>query len=202
MNWSANTTGIIALALTVVGSAALQGCDRNRFSSVPLFAMDSLLNAQAALLSQKQARVTKVMQLDESQAEVVLKPRSPDEWKKELEIFAVLENINKPINQDLYRSETYGDARSNLTVTAIITDAALPVRQLKIYYQKTPDRIKRIEGEYRETNSLYESIRFMKLEFEQVDETPLLTGYQITGGQKMVLSDSVQYVISGVLVNN
>jgi hypothetical protein len=202
MKWYADKIRTIAVTVSVLGYLSLYGCGSKGLSEVPLFAVDSLLNAQADRLSQRQTSVTKVMYLDQSRSEVTVKPGSIDDWKKELEIFAVLESINKPINRDLYRAETYADARSNLTVAAITTDAALPVRQLKIYYQKTPAQIKRLEGEYRESNTLYKGIRFLKLEFEQVDELPLLTGYQITGGQKMVLSDSVQYSISGALVIN
>ena len=181
----------------------LGGCNAGRFEGGILYPIDSLLNAQVHFLAKSQATLTKVMALDSQRTESVFKLADTTAWQKELEIFQMLDAINKPINRDLYHHNSYADARSNLTVEAFTTSAShVPVQQLKVFYQQTPRRIKRLEGVYREMNSLYQGTRFLTMEFQQLAGQPILTAYSIEGGQKMVFRDSVHYSISGALVFN
>jgi hypothetical protein len=139
------------------------------------------------------------MTLDKATEEILVTPKDALAWERELEIFEALEIINKPVNMDLYRSEYLADVKSNLSIKAITTDADLPVTYMKVYYQNSSDRVRKIEAEYHESNSLYRSARRLTLEFTEVGSTPVLTAYSVEGGQKMFLSDTVSYSIEGAL---
>jgi hypothetical protein len=177
----------------------LAACTNPGADRPALYAIDSLLNAQAGFLASQKASLTKYMQLADQQETVDLVPQDSMAWRRELEIFTALEIINKPVNRDLYAVDRFADSRSNLTVTAITTTANLPVTYLKIYYQGQRQRVRKIEAEYHESNTLYESARLLTLEFLEVDQVPVLTSYTVVGGQKMFLADSVQYTLNGAL---
>ena len=164
-----------------------------------LYSMDSLVQAQAKYLSQNKVTLTKFTQLGESLDTVSLTPKDTVAWKKELEIFAALDIINKPVNKDLYHTENFADTKSNLRIKAFTTTAELPVKYLKVYYQEAPEKIRKIEAQYNESNSLYKSYRTLTMEFQQVHNKIVLISYSITGDQKMFLGDSVQYNITGTL---
>jgi hypothetical protein len=177
----------------------MAACAGDQLDQPHLFSIDSLLAGQASYLSDNGATLRKVMTLNDAREEISLTPKDAASWKRELEIFEALEIINKPINMDLYRSAYISDAKSNLSIKAITTDADLPVEYMKIYYQNDPDRIRKIEAAYHESNTLYHSKRHLTLEFTEVGNTAVLTAYSVEGGQKMVLSDSVIYSINGAL---
>jgi len=120
-------------------------------------------------------------------------------WKKEFEIFNVLNSINKPVNRARYRIELNSDKKSNLKVKSFLTNDDLSVKYLRVYYQHSPAQIKKIEASYEESNVLYHSAKILSLQFEQIRDTPVLTSFSIRGGQKMFLDDTVQYNISGRL---
>lgn len=164
-----------------------------------LYAIDSLVRAQAKYLSENKATLTKVTRLGDVHGKVSVTPKDTSAWKKELEIFSTLDIINKPVNKDLYHIEVVADEKSNLSVKAFTTQEQLPVTYLKVYYHRSPDRIRKIEAQYNESNSLYKSARSLTMEFQQVENSAVLTSYSITGGQKMFLGDSVEYNIIGYL---
>lgn len=186
--------GLFCLGMVVLASCADKDVDRPN-----LYSVDSLLTSQARYLSENKASLQKIMTLDEAGEEITVTPKDAAAWEKELEIFEALEIINKPINMDLYRSEYLADPKSNLNIKAITTQADLPVTYMKVYYQNTTDRVRKIEAEYHESNSLYRSARRLTLEFTEVGSTPVLTAYSVEGDQKMFLSDTVKYSIEGAL---
>jgi hypothetical protein len=104
------------------------------------------------------------------------------------------------MHKAVYKVEEYADSKSNLTVKSFATTEDLPVRFLKIYYQKSLSQLRKIEAQYNEANSLYSSRRFLTMEFENVYNKTILTSYSISGGQKMFLDDSVQYNIDANIV--
>jgi hypothetical protein len=91
------------------------------------------------------------------------------------------------------------DTRSNLLIRAFSTSRNLPVKYVNIYYKNTPDRIRKIEAGYTESNALYHSTRILTMVFEPIRDSVVLTSYSITGGQKMVMDDSLNYDIKGYL---
>jgi hypothetical protein len=168
-------------------------------SRLGLYPIDSLITAQARYLSENNATLSKITKLGEQQDKVLVTPQDTTAWKKELEIFASLDIINKPVNIDLYKAEKFLDNQSNLRVISFTAKEDLPVKYLKIYYQDKLDKIRMIEAEYDESNALYNSLRTLTLEFQPVNNKTVLTSYSITGGQKMFLGDTVQYNVMGSL---
>jgi len=187
------------VGILIFVTGVLFACSGNIDTKPRLFSVDSLLSAQAGYLAEHGVILKKSTSLGDAREEVSLTPKDAAAWKKELEIFAALEVINKPLNRDAYHLESLSDEKSNLLVKSITTSADLPVRYLKVYYHNTPEKVRKIEAEYQEANSLYRSVRILKMEFQEVGEVPAITSYSIEGGQKMFLGDSVRYVISGAL---
>ena len=176
---------------------ALFSCSRIEREKPGFYSMDSLLARQSKYLARNASGLTKVSNLDVHSDTVRVTPRSTEEWARELEIFAAIEDINKPANKDFYKIEMLPDSKSNLVVKAFTTNEALPVEFLRLYYQATEDRVRKIEAKYNESNVLYKSTRLLTMEFQQIDENIVLTSYEIQGNQKMFLSDSVKYSIRG-----
>ncbi|HTF18979.1 MAG TPA: hypothetical protein VK658_12950 [Chryseolinea sp.] len=162
-----------------------------------LFAIDSLLHAQATHLSKAQASLYKQIALGTKQEDVTIIPRDTTAWLKELEVFGVMNVINKPINRDRYQVSESGDTKSNLRVRTFSTSHDLPISYVRLYYHGQPGRIRKVEAAYTELNGLYKTSRLLALEFDDINGTPVMTSYSILGGQKMFLDDTVQYDIKG-----
>jgi hypothetical protein len=122
-------------------------------------------------------------------------------WLNELGIFRKLDIINKPVNKGSYLvSDGLLDPGSNLTVKAFTSLKKLPVVYLRIYYQGSIDKPRKIEALYDEANALYSSARLLSMHFEQIEKRTVLTGYAIKGGQKLIFGDSVAFYISGKIL--
>jgi len=143
--------------------------------------------------------------MDGSVDSTAFQPRDTTTWKKELDIFRELDAFNRPIYAKSYiLSDGVPDTRSNLMIRTysgnqnlLGKNEKLPVEYVKIYYHRYPNKIRKVEGQYAEENSLYSSSRFFSLEFTESNQQAVLTSYAIQGGQKMFMGDSVQYTISG-----
>jgi len=164
-----------------------------------LYAIDSLVIAQVKFLSEKKAKLTKVTLLEGKEDKVSFTPKDSAAWTNELEIFAMLDMINKPTNMGYYQADDLSDIRSNLSVKAFSTKEELPIKYLRVYYHQDISKLRKLEAEFNELNSLYKSARMLTMEFQQMDNKVVLTSYEIAGGQKMFLGDSVQYNIKGIL---
>jgi hypothetical protein len=92
------------------------------------------------------------------------------------------------------------DSKSNLLIKSYEAPANSPVPYLRLYYQDSPTRLKKLEALYKETNSLYGSQRKLEMYFDDTTGKPYLKGYLIEGNQKMMLSDSVHYAIRSEVV--
>lgn len=177
---------------------ALVSCEKKPEAVAALYNVDSLLTAQANWLSGIKTSTKKIAILEGRESSSTLQRLDTTGWKSELEIFGDLDLINKPINRNAYQVEqNIPDTRSNLLIKSITTQEKLPVRLLKIYYHQTLQKIKRIEAQYLETNTLYSSSRLMTLEFHEIDGKTTLAAYSVSGGQKMFMGDSVQFSIRG-----
>ncbi len=178
-------------------------CSNKQKAATSLFDVDSLIYAQVQYLSNQHAGLNKTSFLGDSSNSVSATPKDTTAWKSELEIFNVLNLINKPINRNSYIIRNEPDTKSNLSVrtfaikTSLSEDEKdLPIEYLKIYYQDSFEKIRKIEGQYRESSMMYKTIQILNMEFQPVNDTMILTSYSITGGQKMFMSDSVQYKIN------
>lgn len=163
-----------------------------------VFAIDSILTSQTKTLLQLQASVSKEVEMDGLQKTEFI-PKDSLAWANELQIFQQLTSINKPVNLGVYKEIIFEDSLSNLTVRSLKTDKKLPLKELKIYYLNSPEKIRKVEGYISERNSLYSSARILSLHFSEVYNKTLLTSYSVIGGQHMILGDTVQFNIQSTI---
>lgn len=162
------------------------------------YAIDSLVLAQARYLASMEARLSKEALLRGETDTLTYTPGDSIAWVNELDIFRKLDIINKPVNRGSYRvNDGLLDRESNLTVKAFTSLKKLPVAYLKIYYQGTISKPRKIEALYDEATPLHQSARLLSMHFQQIENRTVLTSYAIRGGQKMVVGDSVAFFING-----
>lgn len=188
---------ILFILLTIV---ALSSCGHKRSDPKYYYAMDSILNKQTKFLANSKAKLTKKASIDGENETKSYTPKSDTAWAYELDIFAELNDINKPANAGKYRTEEgVKDMNSNLLIYTIESTEKLPVVFLKVYYLDNLSNIRRIEGLYREESSLLKNSRQLSMEFQNINNKIVLTSYSIAGGQKMLLGDTVQFSVNGMV---
>lgn len=173
----------------------LCGCSSDHTTAALFYPVDSLLNMQAETLAAARASITKTASLGEKTSTESYSPADSAAWRKELDIFGQISSINKPVNHNSYSVSTGKDSRSNLLVTTYHSTEEVPVEYLKVYYYNKPSALKKIEAKVREENSMYEGSRILRIQFSERDGKPFISGYTVTGGQKMFIGDSVSYTI-------
>jgi uncharacterized protein (DUF2344 family) len=193
------TTGVFLLSFLLL-LAACQNKPVSQKESV--FAIDSILKAQNKTLLHFKASVTKEVLMDGKTEKTNMIPGDSLAWANELLIFQQLSSINKTVNRGVYQESIYSDSTSNLTIRQLKTDKKLPLKELKIYYLNSPEKIRKVEGYVREENALYSSARLLSLHFSEVCNKTLLTSYNVIGGQHMILGDTVQFNIQSTIQVN
>lgn len=180
--------------------ALMLSCESER-PAAAFYPIDSLITHQAAYLTEIKARLSKDALLSGKTDTMTYRPADSLAWINELDIFRKLEVINKPVNKGSYLiDDGLLDPGSNLTVKAFTSLEKLPVVYLKIYYQGTIDKPRKIEALYDEENQLHQSARLLSLHFQQLEDKTVLTSYAIEGGQKMMFADTVAFYISGKIL--
>jgi hypothetical protein len=179
----------------VICSLFISGCAGENQTTAPLYDIDSVIHHQISHFVGQGVEIEKKAVLNGVEKVTVIEPKDSADWKEELAIFLELDIINRPINRGLYKVEDIADTESNLRIKSFTATEQLAVRSLKVYYFKSMDRIRKIEAEYNARNSLYQSMRLLTLEFEEIAGKATLTSFAVNGGQKMFLDDSVEYTI-------
>lgn len=185
--------------------AALLSCESEK-QPATFYPIDSLVSQQVYHLAEIDAALFKEALLEGKTDTVTYTPADTLVWKKELEVFGKLNEINKPVNKGRYEvSDGLLDPGSNLTVKAFTSKAdadkgSLPIVYLKIYYQGSIEKPRKIEALYDEETLLYKSARHLSMHFQQIKDQTVLTSYTVKGGQKMVFGDSVAFYISGKIL--
>jgi hypothetical protein len=181
----------------------LVACEADK-ERVMFYPIDSLVTAQIRALTTSQATLQKEAVLGSDVSSKKYTPPDTLTWIDELDIFRQLETMNKPVNRDSYIvDDGLYDPGSNLTVKAFTSkESDLPVNYLRVFYEHSVNRPRKIEALYKEDNTLYKSSRIMIMEFDQINNKTVLTSYSITGGQKMTLGDSVMFAINGKIQIN
>jgi hypothetical protein len=156
--------------------------------------MDSLVNAQINYLVATKSSVTKTAAIDSAQDKSNFMPDST-QWANEMEIFRHLDLINKPIYIDAYDLLEVEDNNSNLRVKILNANKDVPIKQFKIYYHNTIDKVRKIEATLNEQNTLYYTSRNFLIELEDFKDKMILSSYRVQGVQKMILRDSVKFSI-------
>jgi hypothetical protein len=182
----------------VIGALLAGGCvKKNQQVDSPYLDFDSLINTQVDALTKAKATLTKSVLLSGKTDQSVLAMDSTL-LAQELDVFRQLDLINKPLYNDAYEiSDGEKDSQSNLIIRRYRVKVTAPVPFVTFYYQNDFKEIRKIEAAFREVNSLYATERQMVLEFDKVSNKLLLSKYKLTGGQKMILSDSVLFSIHG-----
>jgi hypothetical protein len=189
-------TAVVLLLLTI----PLVSCESEK-SPAAFYPIDSLVTAQAGHLSNIKAGLFKEALLSGETDTLTYTPDDSVAWINELDIFRKLDIINKPVNTGSYLvDDGLLDRESNLTVKAFTSIKKLPVVYLKIYYQGTMARPRKIEALYDEDSPLHQSARLLSMYFQQIENKTVLTSYAIRGGQKMMFGDSVAFFINGKIL--
>jgi len=190
----------ISLFVWLLLSFFIFSCDGAKESKTLYFPIDSLVIAQANYLTEAKALLTKHAEINGQEETNQFIPNDTTAWQHELDIFAELKTINKPINMGSYTVEIgLNDSNSNLAINSFTSNKKLPVAYLKIFYLDTPSKIRRIEALYEEENSLLKGSRLLIMEFQEINKQIVLISYSIEGGQKMFLGDSVQFAVKGTV---
>lgn len=187
----------VAFILLII---ALSSCETKRSNTKYYYALDSVLSEQIQYLTLSHATLSKKASLDGREESTSFIPKDTTRWKYEFDVFAEFNDINKPANVGKYLiAHGVKDVNSNLLIYTIESTERLPVVFLKVYYLNNLSNIRRIEGLYREESSLLKSSRKVSMEFQNIDNKIVLTSYSITGGQKMLLGDTVQFSVNGMV---
>lgn len=186
--------------LVLLAIVSLSSCENKRTDTKRYYTLDSLLKEQVQYLTQSHATLEKKAFLDGKTGVSSFIPQDTTRWKHELDVFAELNDINKPANVGKYHTKRdVKDPNSNLLIYQMESTETLPVVFLKVYYLDNLSNIRKIEGLYREESSLLKSSRHLSMEFQNINNKIVLTSYSITGGQKMLLGDTVQFSVTGMV---
>jgi hypothetical protein len=160
------------------------------------FDLNTLINNQIKMLTEDKAILEKRAIVNSDSAVTTFKPDSL-EWSNELQIFLDAD-INKPALKGQYVVTDQKDPKSNLKIRSYTTNSKkLAVDWLKVYYLDDISKIKKIEIGITEENSIFNSKKELKMEFDTVKDSFNLMLYSIEGFQKMILKDEVHFSIQG-----
>ncbi|MEK6783839.1 MAG: hypothetical protein AABY93_19230 [Bacteroidota bacterium] len=181
-----------ALFVSLLGA----GCQKQNAKEKRYQDFDSLVNAQVTYLTRSKASLKKKATIGCKSDSTSIVPDSTT-WSHELDVFRQLDLINRPIYRDAYIvKDRTKDSKSNLLILSYEAPPTFTVPYLRLFYQDSPKRLKKLEALYQESNSLYNTKRILKMYFDDSKGKPYLTGYTIDGNQKMMLSDSTHYTIT------
>ncbi len=172
------------------------GCVQTEPANKKEFDFDVLLDEQVRLLSQSGAVLEKSAMMEGQTSDTTFLPTA-EGWQKELELFRQMDLLNKPANlRSFVKRDSIKDSKSNLRIREY-TSASAPLSQMKIYYLDNFSRLRRIEAVINDRNLLHMTQRRLQLYFEEDNQKPLLNSYAVEGYEKMILSDTVRYSITG-----
>ena len=180
--------------------AFVTSCESEKRSNTIYYPVDSLINSQINLLAVSKGVLSKKAEIDGVEESNTFTPKDSAAWAHELDIFSELNVINNSVTWGRYTINDNGkDSNSNLSVQSFTGKDTLPVVYLKLYYLKSPAKLRRVEALYREENSLLKGSRLLILEFQEIHNKIVLTSYSIEGSQQMFLGDSVKFSIKGTI---
>lgn len=186
--------GIIYL---IAGCAfLLTACNRvNQQYDKAYVDFDSLINVQVAALIKSKVTVNKISVINGKRDSSSFLPDSL-KLANELDVFRQLDLINKPLYRNSYNVKMdEKDTKSNLLIRSYIAKSPSPVPYVKFYHQASSNHIKKLESFFREENALYNTSRNLTLLFDDSSGFSFLSGYQLKGSQKMILSDTVNFSV-------
>jgi len=163
------------------------------------FSMNQLIDSQINILVSNNYQLKKTASLNGKTDEKVLRPDSSG-WLDELKLFRDAD-INAPAYLGLFEKVPgTGELTSNLQEINYlpINDKIKGVQYIKIFYAENPQDVRKIFVKVTDINPLFQGETLLRLELKRDGENNLvLNSYEITGGQKMIMLDSVEYQIIG-----
>jgi hypothetical protein len=196
---SARISVIVVSMLALLSSA----CDFQAEDQTHFYDIDSLLTQQIKVLTSHQASLEKSAWMSTDSSSVKYIPKDSSAWRKELEVFIDMNTINKPVNHDDYILKSESDRHNGLTTRSFVAKPDLSgdeLEDLRVEYliisTTSTGELRKISAKMKENNSMYSGTRYLEMRFSSFGHGICLTGYQIDGGQKMFLGDSVQYKIT------
>ncbi len=168
----------------------------NRVYEKPYFDFDSLIHTQVKARAIQQKTIFKVAFINTQEDSTSFKADSAvlaHEW----DAFLQLDVINKPMYKNNYEITERADHKSNLTVRTYQSKIPSSVPFVHFYYHGSFANLKRIESKYVEKNVLTDIARHLTLTFDEEQGKPFIHKYSITGGQKMIFNDTLQFSIQG-----
>ncbi|HZY79142.1 MAG TPA: hypothetical protein VFE50_06455 [Cyclobacteriaceae bacterium] len=183
---------VLIVSVLLSGCAGAPSAQKKSFYNV-----DSLISFQVNNLKGKY-ELNKLVEIDGKKEETRFVPDSL-QWAGELQIFRQIDQINKGAFRDAYVVNDSRDVNSNLTVREIRAqgETDVPVSVVKFFYLRDISDLRKIEATLLEENTLYVNTRRLTIQFEPANSIHLVQRFRIEGLQKMVMNDSVRFVIAG-----
>ena len=162
------------------------------------YQVDSLLRDQIQLLTNTPLYLQKEAWVNSAHQDTLMASLDSATWSNELEMFTEIDWINRPINQGGYTIlDEQNDPYSNLIIREYRANKPMAIRYLKLYYQDTPNKLRKLESLYEMESALLSIKRKLTMEFTDLYNKNILSSYSVEGEQKLVMSDSVHYLIKG-----
>ena len=158
----------------------------------PYFDFDSLVNTQIKKFETRKDSIQKTSALD-GKYDISSFKIDSTHLAHEWDVFRQLDWINKPIYKGNYEIIEKPDAKSNLIIRSYVAKVKSPVPFIHFYFKNDFKNLKKIESQYEEQNALYYTNRKLSIYFDE----NLIHQYSIEGSQKLILSDSVKFSITG-----
>jgi len=187
---------MIRILLLLLGGVFLFSCNRTNLKyDKPYTDFDSLINIQVQGLLNAKITINKKSVINGKRDSTSFVPDSL-KLANELDIFRQIDLINKPLYLKAYEiKEGEKDTKSNLLIRSYTTKLPSPVPVIKFYFTPSGRVLKKIETVFHEENTLYSTKRNLVLEFDDSNGSRLLSGYHVSGVQKMILSDTVNFSV-------
>jgi hypothetical protein len=150
--------------------------------------VDSLMNAQYELLATSGAKIRKYSTVNQHTDTTVITPDSA-QWMSELNVFKKA-NINKPLLRGEYEVSRKAEDKGEVITYTALKPEDVYVKSLKIY-KNSELKLRKIEALVAEENPVYGSQRKLNLWFSLHNDREVISKYEITGKQKMILKDTV-----------
>jgi hypothetical protein len=163
-----------------------------------LFSLDSLIASQEVFLKKMDVTVIRDAGVNDSHDNVSFRPDTSF-WDKELGIFSAAD-IGKPSLYSRYRIEK-SDSSGLLFTNYLTVDPEIDGTSFLSVARDSAGHTVRIEINQQEKNYIFRRKRNMILNFrnDPASGYNILSGYKVTGYQKMLLKKSVNYNLNVLL---
>lgn len=158
------------------------------------FDLVGLLDAQTSLLVKQGVVLEKKLVANGEQEFMALRPDSEEQLRAELKLFYEAD-INKLGLDDAYFTEELPGINGSSKVINTARKAGPNVRMIE--YDYNLGKLGQIRILVEDKNDIYTFQKEMVMSFETQDSREVLTGYSITGKQKMVMKSDLDFSLEG-----